>query len=69
MKDLESALRIIRSSKCYEFVDTTTLRITGYFTGDSLYLDLSNITEDILEALQVPSPSDSEESEESEDDR
>lgn len=57
MKTLDEALTIIRGSKQYEFAygenGSTVLVITGYYTGERLRLDLGNIDEEILDALQV----------------
>lgn len=57
MKDLRQALGIIRGSKQFNFEygdnGSTVLVITSYYTGEELRLDLANITEDILEELQI----------------
>ena len=57
MKSLRQALGIISGSKqfSFEYGDNgrTVLVITSYHTGEELRLDLANITEDILEELQI----------------
>ena len=57
MKDLRQALRIINGSKQFKFEygdnGSTVLVITSYHTGEELRLDLANITEDILDELQI----------------
>ena len=56
MKDLRQALRIIEGSKQFNFEGDngrTVLVIKSYHTGEELRLDLANITEDILDELQI----------------
>jgi len=52
MKTLDEALQIVRGSKQFTF-NGSTLEVTGYYTGETLRLDLSKLDEDILNALQV----------------
>ena len=65
MKTLYEARNIIRNSKRYEFVDgdngCTVLVITDYYSGEEVRLDLSNIDQDILDALQVEEEDEQEE--------
>lgn len=57
MKDLRQALGIISGSKQFNFEygdnGRTVFVIKSYHTGEELRLDLANITEDILEELQI----------------
>ncbi len=58
MKDLEKAMSIINGSKQFEFECNeegckSVLCITSYRNGETLKLDLSQLTPDMLEALQV----------------
>lgn len=57
MKTLEQAQRIINGSKQFNFEygdnGATVLVITGYYTGETLRLDLGNLTEETLDELQV----------------
>ena len=60
MKNLQEALSIINGSKQYEFAyshesgHNTILEVTSYYGGrDTLRLDLSRLTPEMLEALQV----------------
>lgn len=57
MKNLRQALGIINGSKQFKFESgdngRTVLLITSYNTGEELRLDLANITEDILNELQI----------------
>lgn len=46
------AMRVIRGSKNYEFEDET-LTITQAFTGDKVILDLSEMTEEMLDEMGV----------------
>lgn len=49
--DYYNAMRIIKGSKRYEFEDMTVLIITDYYTGERVALDLSKLTEEMLEEL------------------
>ena len=40
---LEKFKDLIYSSKSYEFVNTTQLKLTGYFTGKTITIDLANL--------------------------
>lgn len=51
--DYDKAMRIINGSKRYEFITDTILEITDYFSGDSIKLDLSCLTDEMLEELTV----------------
>ena len=51
--DLYKALKIISGSKRYDFDGDTILTISDYYTGDAVRLDLSRLTEDILDELIV----------------
>lgn len=42
--------KLLFSSKRYEF-NSSILEITDYYTGESVKLDLSKITEEVLEEL------------------
>ena len=52
MKTLDEALRIINGSKQYKF-NGSILEITGYYTGETIRLDLSLLDDEMLETLQV----------------
>lgn len=58
--DFLEAMEVLKGSKQYEF-DGTVLTVTGYYTGKQVRLDLSKLTEEMIEEL-VP-----EEDEEDED--
>lgn len=55
MKELLN--EILRSSKRFEFEEggngPTILKLTGYYTGKTIKLDLANLTEEMLEELIV----------------
>lgn len=57
MKTINEAFEIITGSKRFNFEygehGSTVLVISSYYTGEELRLDLGNINEEILEALQV----------------
>lgn len=67
MKSLEEALSIIRGSKLFSFESgengSTILVITGYRSGKTLKLDLANITNSMLNELQVEDENDYDEEE------
>ena len=48
--DIKKVLEIMRGSKRYEF-HGSVLTVTGYYTGERVKLDLSNLTEEMLEVL------------------
>ena len=52
MKAIEQVLDILNGSISYEF-DGTVLKITSYFTGETVRLDLGNLTQEMLDELQV----------------
>lgn len=52
MKTLDEALKILRGSKQFT-MNGSTLEVTGYYTGETLMLDLSRMDEDMLNRLQV----------------
>ena len=52
MKAIEQVLDILNGSISYEF-DGTVLKVTSYFTGETVRLDLGNITQEMLDELQV----------------
>lgn len=54
-------MRILKSSKRYEMDCDGTLRVTDYFTGETITLDLSRMSEEAFEEMVV-------EEEEDEDD-
>lgn len=60
MKNLAQALAIISGGKQYEFEDgengTSLLVITDYWSGEQLRLDLSRLTDEMLDELQVCDP-------------
>lgn len=49
--ELRKAMEIIRGSKQFTF-EGSVLEITGYYTGDTIKLDLGKLTEEMLEELQ-----------------
>lgn len=51
-------MEIINGSKEYKF-DGTVLTVKGYYTGEEIKLDLSKLTEEMLEELQ-PDPEEDE---------
>lgn len=51
MPDFNKAMRIICDSKEFWF-DGSVLTIRGYYSGESLKLDLSKLDEEMLEQLQ-----------------
>ena len=51
--DRNEFLSIIRGSKRYEFDDNDNFEITDYFTGKSVTLDLTRITQEMLDELIV----------------
>lgn len=57
MKTLPEVLSILRGSKQFDFEygnhGCTVLVITNYYTGEKVRLDLGNITEEMLDELQV----------------
>lgn len=59
MKNLQQALRIISGGKRFDFEDgengSTVLVISDYWSGEELRLDLSKLTEETLDELQVES--------------
>lgn len=71
MKSLQEALSIIWGSKQFEFDygdnGSTVLVITSYYNGDTLRLDLGNIDDEILDALQVEAPDYTDDEDEYED--
>lgn len=52
MKAIEQVLDILNGSISYEF-DGTVLKVTSYFTGETVRLDLGNLTQEMLDELQV----------------
>jgi hypothetical protein len=48
--DIKKVLEIMRGSKQYEF-HGAVLTVTGYYTGERVKLDLSNLTEEMLDEL------------------
>lgn len=58
MNNLEFS-RLIQGSKEYRF-EGSVLTIIGYYTGKRVSLDLSLLTEDMLEELMVPEDDDEE---------
>lgn len=52
MKTLDEALRIINGSKQFSF-NGSILEITGYYTGETIRLDLSLLDDEMLETLQA----------------
>lgn len=52
MKSIEQVLDILNGSISYEF-DGTVLKVTSYFTGETVRLDLGNLTQEMLDELQV----------------
>lgn len=52
MKAIEQVLDILNGSINYEF-DGTVLKVTSYFTGETVRLDLGNLTQEMLDELQV----------------
>lgn len=50
----EKFQQILRGSKQFEFINDTTLRITSYYTGESVDLDLTEMSEDAFEEMFVP---------------
>lgn len=59
MKNYNEAMAIMKASKTYEFDYSeecgydTVLEVTDYRTGERVRLDLSRLTEEMLNALQV----------------
>lgn len=58
MKTLREALRILSGSKSYDFEynengQMSVLSVTDYYTRDTVKLDLSRLTLEMLEELQV----------------
>lgn len=67
MKSLEEALSIIGGSKLFSFESgengNTILVITGYSSGKTLKLDLANLTDSMLNELQIEDENDYDEEE------
>ena len=61
MMDMRTFRRIVNGSKRYEFDSGMILTVTDYMTGDSVKLDLSCLTEEMLEELIVEDDEDEEE--------
>lgn len=57
--DFLEVMEVLKGSKQYEF-DGALLTVTGYYTGKQVRLDLSKLTEEMIEAL---TPEDDEEDE------
>ena len=53
MANLNDLQRLLRSSIRYEFDDDRNFEITDYYTGKSIKLDLSRMTEEMFEELVV----------------
>lgn len=51
----ENAIKIINGSKSFTF-DGPVLEITGYYTGDSVKLDLSKLTPEMFNELRKEEP-------------
>ena len=51
----ENAIKIINGSKSFTF-DGSVLEITGYYTGDSVKLDLSKLTPEMFDVLRKDEP-------------
>lgn len=58
--DILEFTRLINGSKEYRF-EGSVLTITGYYSGKRVSLDLSLMTEEMLEELIVPEDNDDEE--------
>ena len=58
--DFSEVMQIIHGSKRYEF-HGSVLTVTGYYTGERVKLDLSNLTEEMLEELAPDEDDDREE--------
>ena len=52
MKSIDQVLDILQGSISYEF-EGTVLRITSYYGGEQVLLDLGNLTQEMLDELQV----------------
>ena len=57
--DFSEVMQIIHGSKQYEF-HGPVLTVTGYYTGKKVKLDLSRITEEMLEELTLDDEEDEE---------
>lgn len=58
MKTIEETMNILSGSKRYDFGYNengmmSVLTVTGYYTGESVTLDLSRLTPEMLNELQV----------------
>lgn len=64
MKNYDETMSIINGSKQFKFEYSddcgcpTVLVVTDYYTGESVKLDLSRLTPEMLEALQVDNSED-----------
>ena len=59
MSDFEKFRKIVKGSKEYRFTGSI-LTIKGYYTGDTIKLDLSCIDEEMLEEIIVEDDEDNE---------
>lgn len=66
MEELSRAMNILHGSIRYEF-EGTILTVTGYYSGESISLDLGKLTEEMLEELQPDTEEDEEDWEEEEE--
>ena len=57
--NFSEVMQIIHGSKQYEFHDSV-LTVTGYYTGKKVKLDLSRLTEEMLEELILDDEEDDE---------